>query len=75
MKALSNGGKSMTSKLDLVKACLLRAELLGFGPSPCKTGANVLLGPKSVTAMVGAVPKLPRTVAAKIGGPKTSKPV
>ena len=64
----------MTAKLDLVKACLSNANLLGFGPYACKAGAGMLLGPKSVTAKVGTL-KLPRTVAAKIGGPKTQKPV
>ena len=63
----------MTAKLDLVKACLSNANLLGFGPSACKAGAGMVVGPKSVTAMVGGVPKLPRTVAAKIGIAKAPK--
>jgi hypothetical protein len=66
----------MIRKLDLVKASLSSADLLGFGTPASKTGEEALVGSKSVTAMVGSgVPKLPRTVAAKIGGPKTQKPV
>ena len=53
----------MTAKLDLVKACLSSAELLGFGPPSYKTGADMLLAPKSVTAMVGGAPKLPKCLS------------
>ena len=63
----------MTAKLDLVKACLSSAELLGFGPPSYKTGADMLLAPTSVTAMVGGAPKLPKTVATKIGIAKAPK--